>query len=230
MNNGDIEILIIDDEPQIRKLLQITLHSNGYDVTEAATAKDGLIIAANHPPALILLDIGLPDISGHHVLKELREWYANPIIILSVKSSEEDVVKALDNGANDYLIKPFRTGELLARIRSIIRSTSTEENGPVVSYNDLVIDFATRTVKKNNEAVKLTSTEYTLLALLAKNEGKVLTHNYLLNQVWGPGYETQSQYLRVFVAQLRKKIEENPNQPKHIITESGVGYRFLAKE
>jgi len=228
MSNADI--LVIDDEPQIRKLLQITLHSNDYHVSEAATAKEGKIFAANHPPDLILLDIGLPDENGHQTLKQLREWFTNPIIILSVQSSEEDIVKALDKGANDYLIKPFRTGELLARIRSALRTKLNGDNEPIIDCDDLIIDFSARTVKKNNEQIKLTSTEYKLLVLMARNEGKVLTHHYLLKQVWGPAYEKESQYLRVFVAQLRKKIEDNPNQPKHIITESGVGYRFVGKQ
>ena len=228
MSNADI--LVIDDEPQIRKLLQITLHSNDYNVSEAATAKEGKIFAANHPPDLILLDIGLPDENGHQTLKQLREWFTNPIIILSVQSSEEDIVKALDKGANDYLIKPFRTGELLARIRSALRTISNGESEPIIDCGDLVIDISARTVKKNYEQIKLTSTEYKLLVLMARNEGKVLTHHYLLKQVWGPAYERESQYLRVFMAQLRKKIEENPNQPKHIITEPGVGYRFIGQQ
>ena len=228
MNNA--EILIIDDEAQIRKLLEITLQSNNYKVNEAATARDGLIMAANHPPDLILLDIGLPDENGQIVLQKLREWYNKPIIILSVQNDEENIVKALDNGANDYLVKPFRTGELLARIRSALRSSAIEENDPIIVCNDLQIDLSLRIVKKKNEIIKLTATEYTLLALFAKNEGKVLTHLYLLREVWGPGYISQSQYLRVFIAQLRKKIENDPNQPEFIITESGVGYRFIAKE
>ena len=221
------EILIIDDEPQIRKLLQITLESNDYRVNESTTAKEGLAVAANHPPELILLDLGLPDKNGHIVLKELRHWYNKPIIILSVQSNEDDIVKALDNGASDYLVKPFRTGELLARIRSSLRKASTE-NEPVIDCGGLVIDLTARTVTKGDEWIKLTSTEYSLLVLLAKNEGKVLTHHYLLKEIWGPAYQLESQYLRVFIAQLRKKIETDPNQPKHIITESGVGYRFVA--
>ena len=224
------EILIIDDEAQIRKLLEITLQSNNYKVNEAATARDGLIIAANHPPDMILLDIGLPDENGQVVLQKLREWYNKPIIILSVQSDEENIVKALDNGANDYLVKPFRTGELLARIRSAMRSSATEENNPVIDCNDLHIDLSARTVKKKNETLKLTATEYSLLSLFVKNEGKVLTHQYLLRAVWGPGYINQSQYLRVFIAQLRKKIENDPDHPEFILTESGVGYRFIAKE
>ncbi|MEO5642412.1 MAG: response regulator [Bacteroidia bacterium] len=226
MNNNPV-ILVIDDESQIRRLLEITLQSHDYKVIEAMNAHDGLIMAANHPPDMILLDLGLPDESGHVVLKKLRDWYTKPIIILSVQSSEEDIVKALDAGANDYLVKPFRTGELLARIRSVLRSANPQEENPVIDSEDLHIDLASRIVKKKNEIIKLTATEYTLLALFARNEGKVLTHQYLLRLVWGPGYIDQTQYLRVFIAQLRKKIEDDPNHPKHIITESGVGYRFV---
>lgn len=227
MNNA--QILIIDDEPQIRKLLSITLQSNDFGVAEAQTAKEGMITAASHPPDLILLDLGLPDESGHDVLIHLREWYSNPIIILSVQDSEEDIVTALDHGANDYLVKPFRPGELLARIRSALRRNSADENSPLVECGSLIIDFGARVVKKENKVVKLTATEYTLLALMVKNEGKVLTHQYLLNQVWGPSYKNESQYLRVFIAHLRKKIETDPNRPAFIITESGVGYRFMSK-
>jgi two-component system KDP operon response regulator KdpE len=224
------QILIIDDEIQIRKLLEITLQSNDYKVAEAATGKEGLIKAANHPPDLILLDLGLPDTSGHQVLKDLRGWFANPVVILSVQSSEEDIVLALDEGANDYLVKPFRTGELLARIRSALRRSVNEENDPVIDCGDMQIDLASRVVKKYNNIIKLTATEYSLLTLLAKNDGKVLTHKYILKLVWGPAFANETQYLRVFVAQLRKKIETNPNHPKYILTESGVGYRFVAKQ
>jgi two-component system, OmpR family, KDP operon response regulator KdpE len=224
------DILIIDDETQIRKLLNITLQSNGYAVSHASTAKEGIITAANHPPDLIILDLGLPDEDGHTVLQKLREWFTNPVIILSVQNSETDIIKALDNGANDYLSKPFRTGELLARIRSALRSSVLEESKPVIICDDLHIDLSERTVKKKDELVKLTATEYALLALFARNEGKVLTHQYLLRDVWGPGYINQSQYLRVFIAQLRKKIEKDPNRPEFIITESGIGYRFVCKE
>ena len=228
MNNA--AILVIDDEVQIRRLLEITLESNNFKVESADSAKEGLRIAASHPPDLIILDLGLPDENGQGVLKKLREWFTNPVLILSVQSNEEDIVQALDNGANDYLVKPFRTGELLARIRSALRSAVSEENNPIIDYNGLWIDFAGRIVKKNNELVKLTATEYKLLSLLAQHEGKVLTHQYLLREVWGPGYINQSQYLRVFIAQLRKKIETDPNRPAFIITEAGVGYRFIARE
>lgn len=220
------EIVVIDDEAPIRKLLEITLESNDYKVWFAETAKEGMVLAVNHPPELILLDIGLPDKSGHEVLKELRSWYNKAIIILSVQDSEEDIVKALDNGATDYLTKPFRTAELLARIRSAIRRNQLQNDSSILICEDLEIDFGARVVKRNQEIVKLTSTEFNLLALFMKNEGRVLTHQYILKEIWGVGYQTETQYLRVFVATLRKKIEENPNEPKHIITESGVGYRF----
>ncbi len=221
-------ILIIDDEIQIRRLLEITLQSNGFDTLEATSGKEGLNLAASHQPALIILDLGLPDGSGHSVLQQLREWYTHPVIILSVQSNEEDIVKALDNGANDYLVKPFRTGELLARIRSALRAKKGPEPESVYSFGDLQIDLAARTVKKRNEPVKLTATEYKLLSLFARQEGKVLTHQYLLREIWGPGYINQSQYLRVFIAQIRKKIEDDPNRPVYILTESGIGYRFTA--
>lgn len=220
------EILIIDDEPQIRKLLQINLESNNYKVIQASTGKEGMILSANHPPDLILLDIGLPDKSGHEILKEFREWYNKPIIILSVQDNETDIISALDNGATDYLTKPFRTGELLARIRSAIRRNQSVMNETIITCGDIEIDLTARSVKRNNEILKLTSTEYNLLALFTKNEGRVLTHQYILKQIWGVGHQTETQYLRVFVGTLRKKIEENPNNPQHIITESGVGYRF----
>ncbi|MBS1687824.1 MAG: response regulator [Bacteroidetes bacterium] len=223
-------ILIIDDEAQIQKLLAITLQSNDYAVSHATTAKEGLVMAASHPPDMIILDLGLPDENGHNVLQQLREWYTNPIIILSVQSNEEDIIKALDNGANDYLVKPFRTGELLARIRAALKKSNANDVSPVITNGNLQADLAQRIVKKNGEIVKLTATEYTLFALFVKNEGKVLTHHYLLREVWGPGFINQSQYLRVFIAQLRKKIEDDANHPEYIVTESGVGYRFLSKE
>jgi len=224
-----MNILIIDDEAQIRKLLEITLNSNDYNTMSAATAKEGTIMSVTHPPDLIILDLGLPDEDGQVVLRKLREWYLGAIIILSVRSSEEEIVKALDNGANDYLTKPFRTGELLARIRTALRQTQNISIIQKLEFENLVIDLTSRTVILDNEPLKLTVTEYSLLTLLAKNDGKVLTHQYILKNIWGPGYTQQSQYLRVFVGQLRKKIEPNPNNPKFILTESGIGYRFCPK-
>jgi two-component system, OmpR family, KDP operon response regulator KdpE len=220
------EILVIDDEPQIRKLLEIILESNDYKPRMASTGKEGIILAANHPPDLIILDLGLPDKSGHDVLKELRTWFQKAIIILSVQQSEEDIVAALDHGATDYLNKPFRTGELLARIRSSLRRNVTDNDQTVLTTGDLQIDLTNRIVRRNMEPVKLTPTEYNLLTLFARNEGKVLTHHFILREIWGVAFQEETQYLRVFVAQLRKKIEQDPNLPQHIITESGVGYRF----
>jgi two-component system KDP operon response regulator KdpE len=219
-------ILIIDDEIQIRRLLEISLSANEYKISEASTGKDGLAMAASWQPALIILDLGLPDADGLDILKKLREWYQKPIIILSVRNSEEDIIKALDNGANDYLTKPFRTGELLARIRVAIRMSQGIADKPILEFGSLNIDLTSHTVHKNNELVKLTSTEFSLLALLARNEGRVLTHQYILKEVWGMGYTEQTQYLRVFIAQLRKKVEDDPAKPKLLNTESGIGYRF----
>jgi two-component system, OmpR family, KDP operon response regulator KdpE len=223
---SSVAILIIDDEVQIRRLLEITLSANDYKIAEASTGKEGLALAASLQPALIILDLGLPDIDGLEILKRLREWYQKPVIVLSVRNSEEDIIKALDNGANDYLTKPFRTGELLARIRVAIRQSQEILNNPCLTFGSLVIDIGSHIVRKSNEILKLTSTEYSLLALLAKNEGRVLTHQYLLKEVWGIGYIDQTQYLRVFIAQLRKKIEDDPAKPTLLNTESGIGYRF----
>jgi two-component system KDP operon response regulator KdpE len=221
-------ILIIDDESQIRKLLEITLEANGYNVNLAVNAKDGIIAASNYSPQLIILDLGLPDEDGQEVLKKLREWYKNPIIILTVKNTEEEIVKALDNGANDYLSKPFRAQELLARIRAALRMGLDHQNDTLATFGNTTINFSARIVKVDHQVIKLTVTEYRLLALLVQNEGRVLTHQYLLKEVWGQSYLDQTQYLRVFITQLRKKIENDPNRPKHILTESGVGYRFNA--
>lgn len=220
------EVLVIDDEPQIQKLLRIALESNGLDVRQAATAREGLVMAANHPPELVLLDLGLPDRSGHEVLKDLRGWYGKAIIILSVQDGEHDIVTALDNGATDYLTKPFRTGELLARVRAAIRRNHGPADRSVLTIGALEIDLAGRTVKRNGEVVKLTATEFALLAVFARNEGRVLTHHHLLKEVWGVGFQEETQYLRVFVRALRRKLEDDPERPVHLVTETGVGYRF----
>lgn len=219
-------ILIIDDETQIRRLLEITLSASGYKTIEATTGKEGLLMVASHQPSLIILDLGLPDIDGIDVLKSLREWFYKPIIILSVRNSEEDIVHALDKGANDYLSKPFRTGELLARIRASLRQGQTANDSPIFQIGDLSVDIANHIAKKKDELLDLTPTEFSLLSLFVKNQGCVLTHQYILKEVWGYGYVEQTQYLRVFVAQLRKKIEDNPNKPTLLVTESGIGYRF----
>ena len=220
------QILIVDDEVQIRRLLEITLSASGYKIAEAATGRDGLSLAASLNPQLIILDLGLPDMDGLEIIKKLREWYQKPVLVLSVRNSEDDIISALDNGANDYLTKPFRTGELLARIRVAIRQGQDLFDKPVLTFGTLTIDLNNHTVRNSEEMVKLTSTEFSLLSLLARNEGRVLTHQYILREIWGMGYIEQTQYLRVFVAQLRKKIEADPSKPKLLITESGIGYRF----
>ena len=180
-----------------------------------------------HVPALILLDLGLPDEDGQQVLVELRAWYTGPVLIISARDAENEIVRALDNGANDYLSKPFRTGELLARVRAALRLSQTEQGSPIKNFGDLTIDLAAHTVRKSGVMIKLTSTEYALLALFVRNAGRVLTHSFILRQIWGPGYVERTEYPRVFVGQLRKKIEQDANAPQLILTESGVGYRFV---
>ena len=193
----------------------------------AEDGKSGQSMAASHQPDLIILDLGLPDLSGHEVLLNLREWYKNPIIILSVLDNEKDIVKALDNGATDYLTKPFRTGELLARLRASLRNVSEDPGNSLFEFDDFKLDRNKRILLYKNEKVNLTSTEYKLLTLFAANSGKVLTHQHILKEVRGHAYIEETQYLRVFVGSLRKKIEPDPNHPTFITTESGVGYRFL---
>ncbi len=224
--NKEALILIVDDEAPIRRLLTIALESSEYKVIEAATGKETLVMTAGHHPDLIILDLGLPDLDGMEVLKHLREWYLKPIIILSVRNAEEDIVRALDDGANDYLTKPFRTGELLARIRTAIRQNQTKNGGAVIEVGNLYIDIVNHVVKKDGNILKLTSTEFSMLAMFVQNQGCVLTHHQILKEIWGQGYLEQSQYLRVYVAQLRKKIEDNPSRPALLFTESGIGYRF----
>ncbi len=224
--NKNGQVLIVDDETSIRRLLTITLQASGYKTTEATTGREALLMAANHLPDLVILDLGLPDMDGMDVLKQLREWFHKPVMILSVRNAEQDIIQALDQGANDYLTKPFRSGELLARIRSAIRHNQTKEDSPVIEIGSLSIDIANHIVRKQGEILKLTSTEFSLLALFAQNLGCVLTHQYVLKEIWGYGYVEQSQYLRVYVAQLRKKIEDDPSKPVLLLTESGIGYRF----
>jgi len=224
--NENKNILIIDDEVQIRRLLEISLSTYEFNTFFAENGKQGLLAAATHHPELILLDLGLPDMDGLELLVRLREWFTKPIIVLSVRNSEGDIVSALDKGANDYLTKPFRSGELIARIRAAIRSSEERKDTPSLEFGDLNIDMINHVVRKNGEIVKLTTTEFSLLVLLAKNSGRVLTHQFILKEVWGYGYQEQTQYLRVFIAQLRKKLEDNPANPVLLITESGIGYRF----
>ncbi len=225
--NSQVHILVVDDEIQIRRLLQITLESAGYKVSLAESGEEGLRQAATIRPELIILDLGLGDMDGLDLLKRLREWATVPILILSVRAGEEDVVAALDRGADDYLAKPFRTGELLARVRAALRHVQQTEQGTEFVSGSLSIDLSTRVVKRRDEIVKLTPTEYSLLVLFVRNAGKVLTHGFILRQIWGPSFEGETQYSRVYVAQLRKKLEDDPNIPRLFLTESGIGYRFV---
>jgi two-component system KDP operon response regulator KdpE len=220
-------ILVVDDERQIRRLLKVALTGHGYEVLEAAGGQEGLQLAVAQRPDLIILDLGLTDTDGLEVLRRLREWSAVPVIILSVREQESDKIAALDSGADDYVTKPFGMGELLARIRVALRHRAGIENEPVLKFDDLVIDLARRRVTVKGEEIRLTPTEYELLKNLSLHAGKVLTHRHLLRVVWGPGSESDTHYLRVYIGQLRRKIESDPSRPKHIITEPGVGYRLL---
>lgn len=225
MSNKPV-ILVIDDEVQIRRLLELTLESNEYKVLLSETGEEGIRRAGMDRPELIILDLGLPDMEGTDVLKRLREWATVPIIILSVRNSESEIVSCLDAGADDYLVKPFRSGELLARVRTAIRHRPSLQQEDVFKTDNLSVDLATRVVKKSGDIIKLTATEYNLLALFVRNAGRVLTHHYILEQVWGPTYAEETEYTRVYVGQLRKKIEDDPSNPKLILTESGIGYRL----
>jgi len=227
MSNDKEKILIIDDEKEIRKLLHIVLSTNGYKVEEAENGKDGITYAAFLNPDLILLDLGLPDIYGLEVLKRIREFSKSPIIILSVREQESNKITALDSGADDYVTKPFSTGELLARIRADIRHSKKEVNEPVIIFEDLSIDLLKRVIKIGKVEVKLSPTEYDILEILAKNKEKVVTQKYLLEKVWGPTHLNESHYLRIYISQIRKKIEKDPAQPKHLLTEPCIGYRLL---
>lgn len=223
------KILIIDDEIQIRRILKITLEAEGYKVIEADCGEDGILKSASFHPQLLILDLGLPDEDGVSVLEKIREWSSIPIIIVSVRNAEEDIIQALNKGADDYLTKPFNTRELLARIKANLRRTSLIGESSIYQNGELKVDLTSHVVTKNGEEIKLTVTEYQLLTLLARNSGKVLTHRFILKEIWGPSYIEQAQYLRVFVGQLRKKIEEDPAKPELIVTESGVGYRMVQR-
>ena len=223
-------VLVIDDEPQIRRLLRVTLESNGYEVFDAVNGQDGIVQAAQCRPDVILLDLGLPDLDGGEVLKRIREWSRVPVIILSVRDRENDKIAALDAGADDFITKPFGSGELLARLRTTLRRSRPESAAAVFHAGKIEVDLSTRIVRKHGQEVKLTPTEYALLRLLVVHGGKVLTHRQLLTEVWGPNAVEQTHYLRVHIAHLREKLEENAAQPAFIITEPAVGYRAIGLE
>ena len=222
-------LLIVEDDTQMRKFLRASLSSHSYRLVEATNGNEGLNQAAAYNPDLILLDLGLPDIDGLEVTKRLREWASAPIIVISARGQEDDKINALDAGADDYLTKPFGTGELLARIRVALRHaarTSQERTEPVLTVGDLSVDLDKRTVHVAGREVHLTPIEYKLLVTLLKNSGKVLTHRQLLKEVWGPGYANNTQYLRVYMVQLRHKLEADATRPRYLVTEPGVGYRL----
>jgi two-component system, OmpR family, KDP operon response regulator KdpE len=227
MNTQQIRILVVDDEPQIRRFLRATLTAHNYRVVEAATAREAIASVTSEVPAVIILDLGLPDQDGTEVISSIREWSKVPIIVLSVRGRESDKIDALDRGADDFVTKPFSTGELLARIRAALRHQlqSTVEQ-PVYRSHGLVVDLARRLVSVDGQDVRLTPKEYEILHHLVIHAGKVLTHQYLLREVWGPTLTGQTHYVRVYVGTLRQKIEKNPAQPRYILTEPGVGYRL----
>ena len=221
-------ILVVDDELPIRRFLRAALESQGYRLVEATSGQEGVSEAAMRSPALVLLDLGLPDIDGFDVVRRIREWSSMPIIVLSAREQEGDKIRALDAGADDYITKPFSMGELLARMRVALRRQRGEgpdEEG-VVELGDLRIDFARRVVSQAGESIRLTPIEFRLLAALARHPGKVLTHEHLLREVWGPGHTSQHHYVRVYMAQLRHKLEPAPARPRYLLTEPGVGYRL----
>lgn len=218
--------LVIDDEVQIRRLLRVCLESNGYQIVEAATGQEGIRRAAERPPDLVILDLGLPDMDGVAVLKRLREWSKVPVIVLTVRDREEDKIAALDGGADDYITKPFGTGELLARLRVAQRHAAPDQKESVFRSGKLEVDLASRSVRLDGKEVRLTATEYSLLRLFVQHAGKVLTHRQILREVWGPNYEEQTHYLRVYLKHLREKLERDPAHPELFLTEPGVGYRF----
>src|SRR6478752_74712 len=223
------EILLIEDELPIRRFLRASLPAENYRLVEAETGEKALRLAAQRPPDLVILDLGLPDMDGQDVLRQLREWLRAPIIILSARDQEKQKVMALDNGADDYLTKPFGTPELLARIRVALRHATKpggEQESSVFECGDLKVDLAARRVLIGAEEVHLTPLEYKLLTTLIKHAGKVLTHRFLLKEVWGPGHAEETHSLRVFMAALRRKLEDDPAEPKYLLTEAGVGYRL----
>ena len=223
-------ILVIEDDAQIRRFLRAALDAEGYRLQESATAEEGLAQAQSRQPDLILLDLGLPDRDGLEVIRSVREWGKIPILVLSARGQEKDKIAALDLGADDYVAKPFAVGELLARIRAALRRSTAPATGAVVRFGAVEVDLDKRMVRVDTQDVHLTPNEYKLLQVLIQHAGKVLTQRQLLNEVWGPQHTEQAQYLRVYIAQLRRKLERNPARPRHLQTEPGVGYRLLTDD
>ncbi|MBK4346689.1 response regulator [Lacisediminihabitans sp. G11-30] len=221
-----MRILVVDDDAQILKALRINLAARGYDVSLARSGPEALDVAAKTKPELVLLDLGLPGFSGIRVIEGLRGWTEVPILVVSGRSDSADKVDALDAGADDYVTKPFAIDELLARIRALSRRATTEPDEPVTSFGDVVVDLAGHTVTKAGEPVKLTPTEWHILEVLVRNPRRLVTKHLLLTSVWGPGYEKEDGYLRLYLAQLRKKLEPEPSRPRYLLTEPGMGYRF----
>ena len=232
MSDSKIHIVLIEDEKQIRRFLSAALEAEGMNVYEAETGKQGLIVCATRKPDLLIVDLGLPDIDGLEVIRDVRSWSEVPIIVLSARSQEHEKVSALDAGADDYLSKPFGAAELIARIRAHLRrrqpSNTSASNEALFQFGDVRVDFSLRTVTRAGEAVHLSPIEYRLLSVLARHVGKVMTHRQLLKEVWGPNNAENSHYLRIYMANLRQKLEQQPAQPQHLLTETGVGYRLLA--
>jgi two-component system KDP operon response regulator KdpE len=225
--NGGARILVVDDGPQIRRFLSASLNSHEYTVIEAHTGNEAIRLCTTAQPDLVILDLGLPDMDGREVLSRIREWSRVPIIVLSVRFDEQDKIDALDRGADDYVTKPFGMGELLARMRTALRHrVGTSEEAPLFTSGGLAVDLTRRVVTVEGQEVRLSRKEYEVLRTLVKHAGKVVTHQQLLREVWGPAHVNETQYLRVYVGQLRQKIERDPTQPRHLITEAGVGYRL----
>lgn len=230
MSETGPNILVVEDEKPIRRFLRAALENAGYRVHEAGNCAQGLIEAGTRKPDFVILDLGLPDQDGIEFIRDLRHWSRLPVLILSARSDEVDKVAALDAGADDYLTKPFGMAELLARVRVLLRRNAPESANPELSFGSIRIDFSRRLVWRNDVAVRLTPLEYRLLAVLVANTGKVLTQRQLLREVWGPGFSENGHYLRIYVGRLRQKLEEDATRPRHLLTETGVGYRFEIRE
>ena len=220
-------VLVVDDDPHLLRALRITLQAHGYDVSTAADGRTALLKARHEPPSVVILDLGLPDLDGTAVIRELRGWSSVPVLVLSARHGSEDKVQALDAGADDYITKPFGLDELLARLRAVLRRRIEPEQEAVVSTENFTVDLGKRRVIRNGQDVRLTPTEWNMLEVLVRNPEKLITQQQLLSEVWGPAYAKETNYLRVYIAQLRRKLEPDTANPRHLLTEAGIGYRFM---